>query len=144
MKRKIPLFDAHCDTLTRCLETGEPLWKNTGALDAQRLSLFSPAVSVMAVYYETPSLGLSFFLRCAEILEKKRASPASVKNLIFKAGSQSDSCREGAEALEYNLDNLKYWIKKGVKIITLTWNNDNDIATPWLYEAGGLGAFGKN
>ena len=36
-------FDGHCDTLARCLATGEGLRKNTGHVDLARCAALDPA-----------------------------------------------------------------------------------------------------
>ncbi len=50
---------------------------------------------------------------------------------------------EGADAI-HNLSQLRMFYDKGVRLITLTWNNDNDIATGIMSEEdNGLSDFGR-
>jgi len=50
---------------------------------------------------------------------------------------------EGGEALGGDLDNLEKFHNMGVKLITLTWNYDNELACGILGGTGGLTDFGK-
>lgn len=50
---------------------------------------------------------------------------------------------EGAEAIENDIDNLYMLHSEGVRLITLTWNNKNLVATGSSTEDSGLTPFGK-
>lgn len=50
---------------------------------------------------------------------------------------------EGGEALGGDLDNLQKFHDLGVKVITLTWNHDNELGCGILGGTGGLTDFGK-
>ena len=51
------LFDAHCDTLSRCLAVGEGLWENTGHLDLQRTAGFFPYAQIFAIFADEDEVG---------------------------------------------------------------------------------------
>ena len=44
----IPYFDAHCDTIYRCMRTGAQLRENDGHLDLRRASAFGRFAQVFA------------------------------------------------------------------------------------------------
>ena len=48
-----PYFDAHCDTLSRCIEQGWDLWENPGQLDLKRLSAYDPVGQVFAIFLDS-------------------------------------------------------------------------------------------
>ena len=48
----IPYFDAHCDTIYRCLRTGAQLRENDGHLDLHRASSFGRFAQVFALYQD--------------------------------------------------------------------------------------------
>ena len=48
----IPYFDAHCDTIYRCLRTGAQLRENDGHLDLRRASAFGRFAQVFALYQD--------------------------------------------------------------------------------------------
>lgn len=47
---KYPYFDAHCDTITRAMAAGQGLRDNNLHLDLGRISVYSPAAQVFAVF----------------------------------------------------------------------------------------------
>ena len=50
----LPYFDAHCDTITAALASGQGLRENRLHLDLTRLSAYAPAAQVFSRYKETP------------------------------------------------------------------------------------------
>ena len=51
---RIPLFDAHCDTLSRILEApGRHLAGNNGQWDLDRISDFAPQAQIFAVFADS-------------------------------------------------------------------------------------------
>lgn len=144
MKKKIPLFDAHCDTLTECVDKGKSLYTNDLAVDLKRLGCFSPAVQVMAVYFGEKKNELSYFKKCARFLKKERSAR------VLRTAADFDALDlpgvilavEGAEVLEGELSNVELLAECGVKILTLTWNLPNGVSTSFFYE-GGLSNFGR-
>ena len=49
---KLPYLDAHCDTLSRCLNTGESLLKTTGQCDLTRLAAYEPSGQIFAMFHD--------------------------------------------------------------------------------------------
>ena len=47
-----PYFDGHCDTLSRCLQTGESLKRNSGQCDLDRLGKYRPCGQIFAMYHD--------------------------------------------------------------------------------------------
>ena len=58
------VFDAHCDTATRILDRGEPLFSNSGQLDLRRLLKFQGSIVCFAAFiapqYSERSMGPGF------------------------------------------------------------------------------------
>ena len=50
---RIPLFDCHCDTISRIATNCESLRSNSFHLDLNRLAKFSPSAQIFAVCTET-------------------------------------------------------------------------------------------
>ena len=46
----IPYFDAHCDTLSYCLQRKQTLYWNTGQVDLRRMEAFDPVGQVFAIF----------------------------------------------------------------------------------------------
>ncbi len=141
---KIPLFDAHCDTLTVAMDQEKSLYDNDLSVDLRRLACFSPAIQVMAVYFGAKTSCLSYFLQCVEALEKEKRA------FLVKTKEDFENSREpkvilaieGAEVLEGDLKNLRILEEKHVKAMTITWNLPNGVASSWFYD-GGLTEFGR-
>lgn len=49
-------FDGHCDTLARCLATGEGLRKNTGHVDFARCAALGQHAQVFAVFADSAAV----------------------------------------------------------------------------------------
>ena len=119
---KIGYFDAHCDTLSRCLRTGESLWDAAGQCSLKRLSEYQPFGQIFAIFHDaakTPPEGLyETARRQAELFHRERKRyPDFMKQACLSI--------EGGELLECDparLDTAKRW---GVRSVNLTWNHRN-------------------
>ena len=87
----MPYFDAHCDTLSRCLEQDACLWQNDGQLDLERLSAFPKAGQVFAIYHDSavPVEG-GLFAMC-------RRQQQLFADFCKKHTNVMAQCRSGAE-----------------------------------------------
>jgi hypothetical protein len=65
-----PYVDAHCDTLFRCLETGEGLMKNGGHVDLERLSAYAPMGQIFAIFANSKEKSKA---ECIALVEKMAA-----------------------------------------------------------------------
>ena len=120
-----PYFDAHCDTLSRCLQEGWDLWENPGHLDLRRLSACAPAGQVF-----------SLFLDSARVPPPERFARISAQAELFRRARAAypeavERCRlsvEGAELMDCDERKLPLVRKWGVRWINLTWNHPNALA----------------
>ncbi|NLL61893.1 MAG: membrane dipeptidase [Candidatus Atribacteria bacterium] len=135
--------DAHCDTVL-ALNRGDRKIEelsSQGHLDIPRLKKGMVDVQVFAVYIEQqykPKRSLHRALQLIDCLltelEKNYDSiePAYVFGDIERITSQNKIAVilaiEGGEAIEGKLYNLRIFHRLGVRLITLTWNQRNDIA----------------
>jgi len=74
------------------------------------------------------------------------ASYEKIKSIVADGKIAAILAIEGGEALEGKLSNLRIFYQLGVRLITLTWNQRNDIAdgSDYLNSKRGLTSFGKN
>ena len=122
MLQKIPYFDAHCDTLSRCVAEGCDLWENPGHLDLRRLSGYEPAGQVFAIFLDSgktaPEELWGRVKAQVDLFQKARAAhPALMARCALSL--------EGAELIHCDaevLETVKAW---GVRWINLTWNHPN-------------------
>lgn len=133
---KISVFDAHCDTITRCLATGEGLFANGGMVALDRTAnAFENYCQVFALYAdcaepEHPTYQdlLACFRREMEanrtyIVPCATAMQAETANRQGKAAAFLSV--EGAELLDCDPERLPQAAADGVLSINLTWNHAN-------------------
>ena len=138
----IPLFDAHCDTVSWCEKLGWSLRESEGHLDLKRLSAYEKAAQVFAIFHnlaKAPADGMfaeakrqqAVFARemarngdltapCRSAAEIRQANAAGKVAALL-------SC-EGSELLNCDPANIEWAKRVGVKSINLTWNHANLIA----------------
>ncbi|MCI9316522.1 MAG: membrane dipeptidase [Oscillospiraceae bacterium] len=122
---RLPYFDAHCDTLSRCLHTGESLLKNSGQCDLERLGAYQPAGQIFAIFADSadipPEERFGECRRQAELFAGSRERwPERMKGAVLSI--------EGAELLDCDpgrLETVRAW---GVRCVNLTWNHANALS----------------
>ena len=123
--RYIPYFDAHCDTLSRCVEQGWDLWENPGHLDLKRLSGYVPAGQVFAIFLDSEKVPPEGRWDCVKKQVKlfqqgRREHPKVMEHCVLSLeGAELINCDEG------RLEQMKAW---GVKWVNLTWNHPNALS----------------
>ena len=128
-----PYYDAHCDTLSRCLAEGWDLWENPGHLDLKRLSAYEPAGQVFALYLDSarvpPSERFVRITAQAELFRRARkAYPALLeRSCLSVEGAELMDCDEGKLPL------VRGW---GVRWVNLTWNHSNALSGSCLTGEG--------
>lgn len=135
--------DMHCDTILRLYdETAEGLRENTGHIDLRKMAAADYLVQNFAIFIDTGAVENPFEKAMGAIdryyleLEKNR-------DLILPAYSYADildnrakgkmsavlTIEEGGE-IKGNLEFLRNFYRLGVRMMTLTWNYDNEIGHP--------------
>ena len=133
------VFDLHCDTLTRCMQKGEPLARASGHVSLERGGTLEQWGQVFAVFVPDTLCG---------------QAAADYANLALDFfGSQRDEIEractpvlalENGNALMGDLRRLDEFYARGVRIITLTWNGANELGYGAHCGASlGLTDFGK-
>ena len=149
-------FDAHCDTASKIYENNEKLLKNNCHIDLERLGKYVSPVQVFAFWLDKKYLN-SPFKNTVNMIEYFENELDENSHLIRKAISYKDIeenrknnkitaiyAIEGGEAIENDLNNIYTFYEKGVRILTLTWNNQNYIGSGALSgKFDGLTDFGK-
>lgn len=170
MSRRIPYFDAHCDTISACTLEGRPLRKNGGHLDLERLQAYSKAAQVFALFADGedyPAGGL--FEQCRkmhDILREEAAKNADILTFCPQGKGVAEANAggriaallsiEGGELLNCDPANLELAANWGVRCINTTWNHANalsgchkeepdrglsDVGRAWIKESQRLGIF---
>ena len=158
----ISVFDAHCDTISRCWREYEGLDSNSGAVSLDRTAGFERYCQFFALwtadgYTGYPSGGDSverayhILLRCfkdqmarnsAKIVQCRTAVEAERANRQGKAAAFLSV--EGAELLGCDPAQLDQAAADGVAAINLTWNHANALSGSHCDEQGrGLSPVGR-
>lgn len=134
---RIPLFDAHCDTLSRILEApGRHLAGNGGQWDLDRVGDFAPQAQIFAVFAdsalpcarEKAARQIAAFHRECQLFQD-RIVPCTSGTQAEKAAAQGKIAAflsvEGAELLGCSIEGLRQGYRQGVRAVNLTWNRAN-------------------
>lgn len=142
MNRPIPYFDAHCDTISACTLDGRSLRKNSGHLDLTRLSAYSRAAQVFALFADRAAFPAGTLMDQCRNMHGKFCQELS-KNAdvltfcpggkgVQKAAEEGKIAAflsiEGGELLNCDPANLELAKQWGVRCINLTWNHANALA----------------
>ncbi len=147
------LLDAHNDTPYRMYFEKEELKQNSFHVDLARQTAFHTLL-VYAIFMDPDKMGafdspLEYFEALYENfrneLDKNRETIELTRHagtLVTAKKQQAMLSVEGGSLIE-SVETVDYLIEKGVRILTLTWNDSNKIAKSQMSkEAGGLSKFG--
>jgi len=164
---RLPLFDAHCDTLSAMHASGKALWQNDLHVDLQRGQRYAPWAQFFAIFgmlgAEESSAGLDFpiwasgeacfraqydlFLEGLQVNQDRLLfcrTAADAKAATLAGKTAAFLSVEGAELLGCSLDRLTEAHELGVRMVTLTWNRANAFSGTNLEETDrGLTELGR-
>ncbi len=149
------LFDLHCDTITKCAEKGEPLFDGNLDFNLKKAQIYSRRCQTLAAFIPDSYRGKSAVTYYKKLrnclynqldLNKGIATLCLNKNDVVNTVSSGKQAVifsvESAAALGGDLDNVKKLYDDGVRIMSLTWNGENCLASG-ARASGGLTDFGK-
>ena len=147
------LFDLHCDTLLECLTKGKSLFQNDLQLSVERGLAYFPWVQCFAVFIPDNKRGESasrLFDDAADLLEREASLHPEI--VLVRDGEQIDHLSQGqcgailtvesGAAMRGSLEQLRHLHRRGVRMITLTWNGVNELGGG-VRAPGTLTAFGR-
>ncbi len=155
------ICDCHCDTLTELYNKQASLYENEQHFDIKRLIANGGGLQFCAIFVPTREFryygGLRYTLCLldkykqemkklhadgVDVLEVLTAEDAA--NVLNHKAATLLAIEEGG-AIDGSLESLRVLYELGVRAMTLTWSNRNDIADGINEEATGSGltAFGK-
>lgn len=152
------IFDAHIDTLSRLLTMKQALDANDGHVDLAKLRGSGQGAQFFAAfvpprYYHGMALHntmemVDLFWQWMNEFPQDLAFAGSGQDVLEIQKSGRMACLlaiEGGESLEGKLANLRLFYRLGVRLLTLTWNHRNDLASGQLegVSGGGLSLFGQ-
>jgi len=136
---RLSVFDAHCDTIWRCLETGEGLYRNGGMVSLEKTTnVFSSYCQFFALWSNAKREGHATYEELRDCFFRQMEQNA---RCITQCRTGEDAARanaagkvaaflsvEGAELLGCDPDRLEQVAADGVVAINLTWNHANAIS----------------
>ena len=153
------VFDGHCDTLTRCITTGESFRRATGHWNIDKAKTFISCAQFFAAFggwEPRPEVSLYPMFQVQENrlkreLEENRGDMALCTDAAgcrqaWKEGKIAAFFSvEGAELLDCDVDKLRQAHALGVRAVNLTWNYPNALSGTNLMDTQqGLTAQGRD
>lgn len=146
-------FDLHCDTLTVAEQKGVGFCQNGLQLDLQKLGEEKLAQTA-AVFIPDELRGEAawrYYRRCVAYGERLLAETPGLRKVteageieaLWQSGSHAMLLSvEGGAVLGGKLERLQALAADGVRMLTLTWNGENELGSGTA-AAGGLTPFGR-
>lgn len=142
-------FDTHCDTILKAAENGS-LAENAFEVDFRRLAQYDTAVQVFAVFNEGDFL-CSDILQYVHMIQTQAESCEIARfadgygSLVQNAGMVS--CMASVEGLgntpDFVLEQVDALYDAGVRMMSLTWNQDNPLCGGIENNQAGLTDMGR-
>jgi len=151
-------IDLHCDTLMKCYLDGIGLRENDAQIDLVRLGGAGAMAQCMAVFVPTGEIAREYgvelspgdyFNACAEVYRRELGGNADLIGLALcvqdiidngNAGRMSSILTlEDGVVVDGKLERLDELFDIGVRLITLTWNNENCFGFPQSDDAAAMG-----
>ena len=132
--------DLHCDTVTRCYKENKSFRDGDLHINTLKTKGIENYRQYFALWLDDKPKGETAFSLCKNLLDyyDKEIAP-----IIRECPNISAHLSvENASALGGNLENIAYFKDRGVEIMSLTWNGENDLASG-VDARGGLKAFGR-
>ena len=133
-------YDLHCDTITRCYNENKSFYDGDLHINAVKAKDIKNYEQYFAIWLSDEPQGETAFSCCKNILDyyDKEIVP-----IISRCPNVSAHLSiENASALGGDLDNIAYFTSRGVEMMSLTWNGENDLASG-VHASGGLKPLGK-
>ena len=150
-------FDLHCDTITECYNIQKSLTNNGLQLDRAKVHDIQKWVQVFAIWLDdalSEEKSYEYFNNSYDYFKKQVAADSNLE--WAKSSSEMESILntgknvaflsiENSKPLAGKIDRVKEFYDKGVRIMTLTWNEANSVADGCMVSnAKGLTDFGKD
>lgn len=134
-------IDGHCDTLSKTLDEQKDLFENDLQFSFNKAAKLGGGIQIMACFIDPSFLTTenAGFIRCNNIIKKiEEFQNNNNCNLLIKDKEDLENALnsndikvilsiENGSAISGNLRNIGYLYNKGVRIMSITWNDDNDL-----------------
>ncbi|NLA76303.1 MAG: hypothetical protein GX851_00470 [Clostridiales bacterium] len=148
------IFDLHCDTIGECAANKKSLFDNDMHVSLKKASAFERYCQVFAVWIPDELRGraaVEYFDRVSAFFYDEVSSNSGlishIKNGLQLENATEKVCAilsvEGGAAASGSLEGLRHLYDSGARLMTLTWNASDEIASGCA-EEGGLTPFGRD
>ncbi len=150
------LFDLHCDTIERMEELGEDMLTDKTQLSLKYLPQMEKWCQTFAIFIPDRmrvAEAVSYNVQVLAYFHKMLQKHADIVEMANTADdirriTGSKKCAallsvEGGAVLDGKLENIEKLKKDGVKMMTLTWNGANELASGNVNPEMGFTAFGR-
>lgn len=131
--------DLHCDTVSRCYKEKKSFYDGDLQINAVKSKAIEKYGQYFALWLSDELRGETAFSLCKNMLDyyEKEIVP-----IISRCSNISAHLSiENASALGGDLNNIAYFKDRGVEMMSLTWNGENDLASG-ANAKGGLKSLG--
>ncbi|MBQ8504059.1 MAG: membrane dipeptidase [Clostridia bacterium] len=136
-------FDLHCDTVTTAYEQKKSLLSGEMHINSEKGRYIDAYKQCFALWIDDKFKGKAAFSFCESMIFFYENEVAGIK----KNGITNLTpvlTVENASALMGDIDNISYFKSRGVRMITLTWNGENELGCGAdSNDSHGLKPFGK-
>ncbi len=143
------IFDLHCDTIGECYKQNKMLKNNDLHFSLDRCKSYDFVTQVFAVWIPDELRGkeaVSYFNNVSDYFYNQISCNADLVSMYNSAAVtpvKAILSLEGASGCGGTIDGLYNAYEKGVRIVTLTWNGNNEIGAG-AFSEGGLTSFGRD
>jgi len=149
-------FDLHCDTITKCFDTGQSLFDGDREVSITKAGGIANWCQFFAIFIGDDADPDDAFDKYRDYVASFKASMDKYHEDIAQSVTAGDidaalatgKCAavitvENAALLNGDLNNIEKLAKDGVKVIALTWNGENKLGYGCAFSEG-LKPFGKD
>lgn len=135
------LFDLHCDTITKLYTEKQQLFDGNSQVNVKKTESFDEWNQVFAVFIPDTMRGKSALEYFFEVSRFYRQQISANSKALSVKSNHLLSVESGA-VLAGNIDNIELLRQNDVKLLTLTWNGENELGFG-VSNNKGLKVFGR-
>ena len=133
-------FDLHCDTISRCFKENKSFRNGDLQINVVKSKDIKNYKQYFALWLSDETKGDAAFSLCKSMLDYYESEMVPV--IAESSNISAHLSIENALALGGNLSNIGYFKSRGVELMSLTWNGENDLASG-VNAKGGLKPLGR-
>ena len=137
------IIDGHADTLSEILDEGRTLNNTKNGFNLKEACLITPYIQNFAAYVSPEYVkAKEAFKRANAIIDKFYSEYSVNKDKLILITNKYDVEKvinekkvgavlsiENGSSIEGNLDNVDYFFDRGIRIMSITWNFENDLGS---------------